>query len=116
MPKSLTTARIALSRHRTLCRGPWFRFDQDLRHRGVVAGTKCILGSFELFEFHGLPGAAYESAIQGRERGEPVLPYPERFGAGLAAIIRGAARKWSTERWLGPTSGQIAAVLRGRED
>ena len=87
-------ARIALSRDRTLHRRSWFRLGQDLRHRGVVAGAKCLSRSFELFELRRFPGAPDESSIQRRRREESVLPHLEWFRTGAAAIVRRADRTY----------------------
>ena len=94
----LAIARVALSRDRDLHgrSGIWLR--EDVRHRGLVAGTKWLPGSVELFEFRGVPGAADESAIQGCGREEPLLPYSEWFGPGVAAIVRGADRERGSRR------------------
>ena len=79
-------------------------------------GQNAYLEVSSCSNFADYPGPTNEFAIQRRGRKQPVLPYPERFWTGLAAIVRGADRKWSAERWLGATSGQIAALFWGQGD
>ena len=52
---------------------------EDLRHRGLAAGTECVSGDLILQQLRGIPGAAHAGALQGREGQERVRPHPERI-------------------------------------
>jgi len=58
-----------------LCAGDLGFGAKNLRHRGLVAGTKRLSGSFELLKLRRFSGAADESPVQGCGRQKPFLPH-----------------------------------------
>ena len=106
----------ALSRDRALHGRSGFRLGEDLRHRGLVAGTAGLSRSVELFELRRFSGAPDESALQGCGREKPLLPHVEWFGPGVAETVCGADRNVSTAGRIDSDSGKVAALFWGGGD
>src|SRR5690606_14246079 len=90
-----------------------FRLGQDLRPRGLAAGTEHLARDFVGIQLRNLPGTPHAGALPGGARQARLRAYAQRIGPGGGPRTGGRARKPPAGRWQ-CSGAQGAATLYGR--